>query len=177
MGRPDPIPAEDRERGTEAGNTSASNRSQRGRVRGLAPVAPEPVKCRIEVSDYFDSSIAEIARSLPMEQSDLEQRIGQFYEFKIKNGNIAFTMFGEDKESGVNATGDIYRPFRDDNHWHCHLGSSGDPMIAYRVLGANYIRLVCITTHRLNFAGRRTFVRQHAAEFPKTIRRQPRFRS
>jgi hypothetical protein len=98
------------------------------------------------------------------------------YSFKIENGcSAAFTNYSEDKASGTNLNGDVIRPYQDDHHWHCHLSISapGDPMIAYRLLETGHIRLVCITTHNLCFRRRADFIRQHADEFPKSMKRRP----
>jgi hypothetical protein len=133
-------------------------------------------KCHISRSPHFSSSINAIATSLGIDETELDKRIVEFITYKMSQGcSVPFTSYGEDKSSGTNLKGEPIRPYQDDNHWHCHLSisSPGDPMIAYRMIAAGHIQLICITTHKLCFAQRNDFIRQHADEFPRTMKRRP----
>lgn len=175
VGRPDAGTTADSSVGQGGTDRDARDSAERQGDNGLAAVAPQPLKCKIEPSPHFDPSIGQMAAILGIDQATLETRIEEFIDFKSANGcSVPFTQYGEDKPSGTNLRGESIRPYLDDHHWHCHLSISapGDPMIAYRLLDTG-IRLVCITTHKLCFAQRADFIRQHADEFTKTMKRRP----
>jgi hypothetical protein len=62
---------------------------------------------------------------------DVRRAIDAFVEFKVENGaNAAFGTV--DKSSGVNRRGETIKVFADNNIWHAHLASKGDPLIVDR---------------------------------------------
>jgi hypothetical protein len=143
-------------------------------VDDLVPLIAQAAKCRIDPAGTLDPSIAQTARAMGLDQAAIEQRLQDFVAFKLEHGNVPYSA--NDKPSGRNLRRVIIRAFAEDNHWHCHLGlvQNGDPLVAYRVMAPNHIRLICITTHHENFVASKEFMRKYSAEFPKLKTRQSR---
>ena len=120
----------------------------------------------IELSDYFLNSV----KLYTGDDVQLKFRIKEFIDWK-ETGIQPTIPFNVDKSSAKDSENRIYKPFQLNNFWHCHtrIKSNGDPLIAYRKIDNNTIRLVCITTHNDHFLKTRRdrFVRMYSDEFTK----------
>lgn len=134
----------------------------------------------VDKSLEFARSLLDLPDQLPT--ADLREvwwRVFEFRNFKTTRGNLPFLRYGADKPSWQNGEGRLVAIYRDDGFHHCHLSVIGaDPILAYRVVAADHLVMVCVTTHHAMFKGdRRAFVRAYAAHFPNTLRRRPKLRA
>jgi hypothetical protein len=122
---------------------------------------------QIEFNNKFWASVSFFENYF--DPKDLQTRVQSFIYWKQFNKQKP-DVLKKDKSSEMDANNVFFKPYKLNNFWHCHCGMArnGDPLIMYRYIDKETIRLVCITLHDYAFHKelRQHFVDEYSEEFP-----------